>query len=78
MVVNVTGYTLFATSQYDVILTFGVGLAKFVDTTCNIILHQWFSTWGRDPVGIVCLFSGGARASDKNIHNFVYILYFAY
>jgi len=34
MVVNITGYTLFVTSQYDVILTFGVGLAKFVDTGC--------------------------------------------
>jgi len=29
MVVNLTKYTLFLTSQYDVILTFGVGLAKF-------------------------------------------------
>jgi len=34
MVVNVTGYTLFVTSQCDIILTFGVGLAKFVDTAC--------------------------------------------
>jgi len=34
MVVNVTGYTLFVTSQYDAIFTFGVGLAKFVDTAC--------------------------------------------
>ena len=34
MVVNVTGYTLFVMSQYDVILTFSVGLAKFVDTAC--------------------------------------------
>jgi len=36
MVVNVTGYTLFVTSQYDVILTFGVGLAKFVNTACMV------------------------------------------
>jgi len=28
MVVNVTGYTLFVALQYDVILTFGVGLEK--------------------------------------------------
>jgi len=28
------GYTLFVTSQYEVILMFGVGLAKFVDTAC--------------------------------------------
>jgi len=34
MVANVTGYTLLVTSQYDVILTFGVGLAKLVDTAC--------------------------------------------
>jgi len=34
MVVNVTGYTLFVTSQYDVILTFRVVLATFVDTAC--------------------------------------------
>jgi len=34
MVVNVTGYTLFVTSQYDAIVTFDVGLAKFVDTAC--------------------------------------------
>jgi len=34
MMVNVIGYTLFVTSQYDVILMFGVGLAKFVDTAC--------------------------------------------
>jgi len=27
------GYMLFVTLQYDVILMFGVGLAKFVDTT---------------------------------------------
>ena len=33
MVVNATGYTLFVTSQNDVRLTFGVGLAKFVDTS---------------------------------------------
>jgi len=32
MVVKETGYALFVTSQYDVILTFGVGLGKFVDT----------------------------------------------
>ena len=36
MVVNVTKYTLFVTSHYDVILTFGVGLAKFVDTACML------------------------------------------
>jgi len=34
MVVSVTEYTLFVTSQNDVSLTFGVGLAKFVDTAC--------------------------------------------
>jgi len=34
MVVNLTGYTLFVTSQYDIILTFGDGLAKFVGTAC--------------------------------------------
>jgi len=35
MVVIVTGYTLFVTSQYDVILPFAnTVLAKFVDTTC--------------------------------------------
>jgi len=38
MVVNETGCTLFVTSQYDVILTFGVGLAKFFDTAC-ILFH---------------------------------------
>ena len=32
--VNVTGYTLFVALQYDIILRFGVGLAKFVDTEC--------------------------------------------
>jgi len=36
VVVNDTRYTLFVTSQYDVILTFGVGLAKFVDTACKL------------------------------------------
>jgi len=34
MVVNVTGHALFVTSQNDVILTFVVGLANFVDTAC--------------------------------------------
>jgi len=35
MVVIVTGYTLFMTSQYDVIFRFTTNvLAKFVDTTC--------------------------------------------
>jgi len=35
MVVIVTGYTLFVTSQYDVIFTFANKvLAKFVDTLC--------------------------------------------
>jgi len=34
MVLDVTGYTMFVTSQYDVILTFGVGLVKFVYTAC--------------------------------------------
>jgi len=35
MAVIATGYTLFATSQYDAILTFANNvLAKFVDTTC--------------------------------------------
>jgi len=35
VVVIVTGYTLFVTSQYDVIFTFATNvLAKFVDTTC--------------------------------------------
>jgi len=36
IVVNVIGYTLFVTSQHDVILMFGVGLAKFVDTACTL------------------------------------------
>jgi len=40
MVVNVTGCTLFVTSQYDVILTFGVGLAKFVDTA-HILFYTY-------------------------------------
>jgi len=35
MVVIVTGYTLFVTSQYDDIFTFlSQRLAKYVDTTC--------------------------------------------
>jgi len=35
MVVIVTGYTLFVTSQYDVIFKFATNvLAKFVDATC--------------------------------------------
>jgi len=35
MVVIVTGYTLFLTSQYDVIFRFATNvMAKFVDTTC--------------------------------------------
>jgi len=35
MMVIVTGYTLFVTSQYDVIFRFATNsLAKFVDTTC--------------------------------------------
>jgi len=35
MVVIVTGYMPFVTSQYDVIFTFANNvLAKFVDTTC--------------------------------------------
>jgi len=35
MVVIVSGYTLFVTSQYDVLFTFArIVLAKFVDTTC--------------------------------------------
>jgi len=35
MVVIVTGYTLFVTSQHDVIFRFATNvLAKFVDTTC--------------------------------------------
>jgi len=34
MMVKVIGYSLFVTSHYDVILMFGVGLAKFVDTAC--------------------------------------------
>jgi len=34
-VVIVTGYTLFVTSQYDIIFKFVTNvLAKFVDTTC--------------------------------------------
>jgi len=41
-------------------------------------LNQWFSNWGRDPVQVVCLFCRVPRASDKNIHNFLYILYFVY
>jgi len=44
MVVNVTGYTMFVTSQYDVILTFDVGLAKFVDTV-HIIIHYTHSPY---------------------------------
>jgi len=39
MVVNVTKYTLFVTSQYDVILRFGVGLTTFVDAVCIFFLH---------------------------------------
>ena len=35
----------------------------------GVRLDQWFSTWGRDPVRVVCHFSGAANASDKNIHN---------
>jgi len=34
MVVNVTKYTLFLTSQYDAILMFGIGLTKSFDTAC--------------------------------------------
>jgi len=35
VVVTVTGYTLFVTSQFDVIFKFVTNiLAKFVDTTC--------------------------------------------
>jgi len=35
MVVIATGYTLFVTSQHDVIFRFAINvLAKFVDTTC--------------------------------------------
>jgi len=35
MMVIVTGYTLFVTSQYDVIFSLHTNvLAKFVDTTC--------------------------------------------
>jgi len=38
MVFNVTGYTLFVTSQYD------VSLAKFVDTACIVFYtHSPFS-----------------------------------
>jgi len=36
-VVNETKYTLLLTLQYDVISTFGVGLAKFVDTACLLL-----------------------------------------
>jgi len=36
MIVNVIVYTLFVTSRCDVILMFGVGLAKFVDTACKL------------------------------------------
>jgi len=39
MVANTTGRALFVTSQYSVILTYGVGLAKSVDTVC-----VWFYT----------------------------------
>jgi len=37
VVVNVNGYKLFVTSQYDVILTFDVGLAMFDDTPCILL-----------------------------------------
>ena len=37
MVVNVIGYALLVMSRHDVILMFDVGLAKFVDTACNIL-----------------------------------------
>jgi len=44
MVVTVTGYTMFVTSQYDVILMFGVGLAKSVDTACiSFYTHSPYS-----------------------------------
>lgn len=38
-------------------------------------LEQWLSTWDRDPVGVIYLFSRVVRASDKNIHNYFYISY---
>jgi len=34
---------------------------------------QWFSTWGS-----FAIFLGVTIASDKNIHNYFYILYFVY
>jgi len=36
VVVSETGCTPFVTSQYVVILTFGLGLAKCVDTACML------------------------------------------
>jgi len=45
MVVIVIGYTLFMTSQYDVIFRFTTNaLAKFVDTTC-IFSDAGASVW---------------------------------
>jgi len=41
MVLNVIGYTLFVTSQHDVILMFGVSLAKFVDTACILFYTHY-------------------------------------
>jgi len=40
---------------------------------------QWFLTWGsRPPQGLFAFFLGVMRASDKNIHNYLYILYSVY
>jgi len=41
MVLNVIGYTLFVASQHDVILMFGVSLAKFVDTACILFYTHY-------------------------------------
>ena len=43
------------------------------------VYNSGFRHGGGDPVGVVCLFSEVARASDKNIHNYFYSrLYVSY
>ena len=49
MVVIVTEYMLFATSQHDIISRFQTNvLAKFVDTTCILSVADPEGTIGRD------------------------------